>query len=95
MARFRLPHFLLAVTDETAYTRTRNGQSGYIRGVEVGGQYTFDWLPSVLSGLGVAGNYTYVESKAERDATRADYDCGYNGLSPHSANGSVFYEKHL
>ncbi|MBW6530361.1 TonB-dependent receptor [Sphingomonas sp. RRHST34] len=75
-------------------TRTRNGQSGYIRGVEVGGQYTFDWLPSVLSGLGVAGNYTYVKSKAERDASLADYDCGYNGLSPHSANGSIFYEKY-
>ena len=71
-------------------TRTRNGQTGYIRGIEVGGQYTFDWLPSVLSGFGVAGNYTYVESKAERDSSLADYECGYNGLSPHSANGSVF-----
>ncbi|MBW6533275.1 TonB-dependent receptor [Sphingomonas sp. RRHST34] len=75
-------------------TRTRNGQTGYIRGIEVGGQYTFDWLPSVLSGFGVAGNYTYVESKAERDSSLADYECGYNGLSPHSANGSVFYEKY-
>ena len=75
-------------------TRTRNGQTGYIRGIEVGGQYTFDWLPSVLSGFGVAGNYTYVESKAERDSSLADYECGYNGLSPHSANGSVFFEKY-
>ncbi len=75
-------------------TRTRTGQTGYIRGIEVGGQYTFDWLPSVLSGFGVAGNYTYVDSKAERDSALADYDCGYNGLSPHSANGSVFFEKY-
>jgi TonB-dependent receptor len=75
-------------------TRTRNGQTGYIRGIEVGGQYTFDWLPSALSGFGVAGNYTYVESKAERDSSLADYECGYNGLSPHSANGSVFFEKY-
>ncbi|WP_082439118.1 MULTISPECIES: TonB-dependent receptor [unclassified Sphingomonas] len=75
-------------------TRTRNGQTGYIRGIEVGGQYTFDWLPSVLSGFGVAGNYTYVDSKAERDSALADYECGYNGLSPHSANGSVFFEKY-
>ncbi|MBB5709750.1 TonB-dependent receptor [Sphingomonas xinjiangensis] len=74
-------------------TRTRNGQTGYIRGVEVGGQYAFDWLPGFASGFGVTGNYTYVNSKAERDQALADYECGYNGLSPHSANGSVFYEK--
>jgi len=74
-------------------TRTRNGQNGYIRGVEVGAQYAFDWLPGFASGFGVTGNYTYVNSKVERDQTLADYDCDYNGLSPHSANGSVFYEK--
>jgi TonB-dependent receptor len=74
-------------------TRTRNGQTGNIRGVEVGGQYAFDWLPGALSGFGVTGNYTYVASKAERDQTLNDYECGYNGLSPHSANGSLFYEK--
>ncbi|KQU56046.1 hypothetical protein ASG67_08240 [Sphingomonas sp. Leaf339] len=74
-------------------TRTRNGQTGYIRGIEVGGQYALDWLPGFASGFGVAGNYTYVESKAKRDVSLIDYDCGYNGLSPHSANGSVFYEK--
>ncbi|HTG37646.1 TonB-dependent receptor [Sphingomonas sp.] len=74
-------------------TRTRNGQTGYIRGIEIGGQYAFDWLPGFASGFGVAGNYTYVDSTVERDQTLADYDCGYNGLSPHSANGSAFYEK--
>lgn len=74
-------------------TRTRNGQGGNIRGVEVGGQYAFDWLPGFASGFGVAGNYTYVASRVERDQVLADFDCGYNGLSPHSANGSVFYER--
>ncbi|MDJ0278552.1 TonB-dependent receptor [Sphingomonas sp. 2R-10] len=74
-------------------TRTRNGQSGRIAGVEVGGQYTLDRLPGVLSGFGVAGNYTYVTSSVERGAGASALDCGYNGLSPHSANGSVFYEK--
>jgi len=74
-------------------TRTRNGQTGYIRGIEVGGQYSFDFLGGFASGFGVAGNYTYVDSKANRDTTLSDYDCGYNGLSPHSANGSIFYEK--
>ncbi|MBB4086971.1 TonB-dependent receptor [Sphingomonas carotinifaciens] len=75
-------------------TRTRNGQSGSIAGVEVGGQYTLDSLPGILSGLGVAGNYTYVSSNVDRGSgTASNAGCGYNGLSPHSANGSVFYEK--
>ncbi len=78
-------------------TRTRNGQSGSIAGVEVGGQYTFDRvLPGALSGFGVAGNYTYVSSNVDRvegSGTNTN-NCGYNGLSPHSANGSVFYEKY-
>ncbi len=75
-------------------TRTRNGQSGKIKGVEVGGQYSFDALGGFASGFGVTGNYTYVSSSAQRDQTLTDYPCGYNGLSPHSANGSVFYEKY-
>ncbi|MEH3105098.1 MAG: TonB-dependent receptor [Sphingomonas phyllosphaerae] len=74
-------------------TRTRNGQTGSIAGVEIGGQYAFDKLPGALSGLGVAGNYTYVTSSVSRNSGTSDTQCGYNGLSPHSANGSVFYEK--
>lgn len=75
-------------------TRTRNGQSGTIKGIEVGGQYSFDALGGFASGFGVTGNYTYVASSVQRDQTLADFACGYNGLSPHSANGSVFYEKY-
>lgn len=75
-------------------TRTRNGQTGTIKGVEVGGQYSFDALGGFASGFGVTGNYTYVSSSAQRDQTLTDYGCGYNGLSPHSANGSVFFEKY-
>jgi iron complex outermembrane recepter protein len=75
-------------------TRTRNGQTGKIKGIEVGGQYSFDALGGFASGFGVTGNYTYVSSSAKRDQALSDYPCGYNGLSPHSANGSIFYEKY-
>ena len=73
--------------------RTRNGEKGSISGLEIGGQYAFDPSDGMLSGFGVAGNYTYVTSKVQRAANSPAADCGYNGLSPHSANGSVFYEK--
>ncbi|WP_165799657.1 TonB-dependent receptor [Sphingomonas oleivorans] len=75
-------------------TRTRNGQSGTIKGIEIGGQYSFDALGGFASGFGMTGNYTYVSSTAKRDRVLADYSCGYNGLSPHSANGSLFFEKY-
>ncbi|WP_313535292.1 TonB-dependent receptor [Sphingomonas sp.] len=75
-------------------TRTRNGQTGTIKGIEVGAQYSLDALGGFVGGFGVTGNYTYVASNAKRDQTLSDFACGYNGLSPHSANGSVFYEKY-
>ncbi len=76
-------------------TRTRNGQSGSIAGVEIGGQYALDGLGGIATGFGVAGNYTYVTSNVDRGSGQAsNAGCGYNGLSPHSANGSVFYERY-
>lgn len=75
-------------------TRTRNGATGSVTGVEVGGQLTADSLSSgFIGGFGVAGNYTYVSSSAKRTAT-INNSCGYNGLSPHSANGSLFFQKY-
>ncbi|TCP35080.1 TonB-dependent receptor [Sphingomonas sp. BK235] len=76
-------------------TRTRNGQTGSIAGVEIGGQYSLDKAGGFVSGFGVAGNYTYVTSNVDRGTGQAsNAGCGYNGLSPHSANGSLFYEKY-
>ncbi|MBD8546731.1 TonB-dependent receptor [Sphingomonas sp. CFBP 8760] len=75
-------------------TRTRNGATGSVAGVEVGGQLTADRLTSgFFGGFGVAGNYTYVSSTAKR-AAATNNSCGYNGLSPHSANGSLFFQKY-
>lgn len=74
-------------------TRTRNGQKGSVAGIEVGGQYSFDKLPGFFGGFGVSGNYTYVTSTAKRSEDQNN-SCGYNGLSPHSANGSLFFQKY-
>jgi TonB-dependent receptor len=40
-----------------------NGAKGRASGVEIGYQQYFDKLPGVLSGFGVSGNYTYIDSK--------------------------------
>lgn len=86
------------VVDETVSvnfqdTRTRNGESGSITGVELAAQKTFDNLPGFWSGLGAAANYTYVTSNIDRDPNSGASDCDYNGLSPHTFNISGFYEK--
>ncbi|WP_267434661.1 TonB-dependent receptor [Sphingomonas sp. GM_Shp_1] len=75
-------------------TRTRNGATGSVAGVEVGAQLTADRISSgFFGGFGIAGNYTYVSDTAKR-AANTNSACGYNGLSPHSANGSLFYQKY-
>lgn len=40
-----------------------NGAGGRARGMEVGFQQYFDKLPGLLSGFGVSGNYTYINSR--------------------------------
>ena len=39
-----------------------NGARGRASGIEIGYQQYFDKLPGLLSGIGVSGNYTYIDS---------------------------------
>lgn len=41
-----------------------NVTKGYVRGLEIGGQKFFDFLPGPLAGLGIAANYTRANSDA-------------------------------
>jgi len=78
------------VTYNFADTRSRNGNSGSITGAELATQYAFDDT-SVLSGFGVAANYTYVDSVVK---TKSPTDCSsLEGLSKNSYNINGFYEK--
>ncbi len=45
-----------------AITAPVNGAKGRARGIEVGYQQYFDKLPGWLSGFGLSGNYTYIDS---------------------------------
>lgn len=76
-------------------TRTRNGSSGSVSGLEIGGTYAFDDSRGWLSGFGVNGSYTRVESQTLRSSSSGlQASCGYPGLSPNNYSGAVFYEKH-
>ncbi|WP_347304617.1 TonB-dependent receptor (plasmid) [Croceibacterium sp. TMG7-5b_MA50] len=71
--------------------RPRNANDGRIRGVEASYQQFFDFLPGILSGLGVRGAYTFVDSALEvqGQANRVPAD----QLSRHSFNVTGIYDR--
>ncbi|WP_343518584.1 TonB-dependent receptor [Sphingomonas sp.] len=72
-------------------SRPFNELGGKIKGLEVGGQTFFDFLPGLLSGFGVQANYTFVDSKT--DTAVAGLQVPIANLSKHSFNTSLIYEK--
>ena len=74
----------------------KNGTGAKIKGIELGYNQTYDFLPGKFSGLGVSINYTYQNSEKEKQ------EIGTTGfftqplpqtLTPeHSANSTVFWE---
>jgi TonB-dependent receptor len=42
-----------------------NGAKGRVTGLELGYQQYFDKLPGALSGFGISGNYTYIDSRLD------------------------------
>jgi TonB-dependent receptor len=75
--------------------------SGKVKGFEIAYQQTLDFLPGLLSGFGLSGSYTYIDSKG-LPVVRSDtgpatnFDFGrlpLEQLSKHVVNAQVFYEK--
>jgi TonB-dependent receptor len=73
--------------DPYLVTRPYNTGASTIRGVEVGYQQFYDFLPGWLSGLGLQANYTYVDSEVEKSRLPLA------GLSKNSYNVIGMYEK--
>lgn len=71
--------------------RPQNANPADIKGLEIGYQQFYDFLPGWLSGFGLQANYTYVDSETP------DANLGKNmplqNLSKHSANLVGMYEK--
>lgn len=72
-------------------TQRVNGDSGWLRGLELAWQQTFDWLPSPWDGFGVYANYTYTESEGELPFGLGKTELP--GSSRNNVNFAVFYEK--
>lgn len=67
-------------------------------GFEVTGSHAFTWLPAPLDGFGVTGGYNYVDADFEfpdPSAVGPYVDpANLRGLSKHTVNGSLYWEKH-
>jgi hypothetical protein len=77
-----------------AINRPINGDDEVtIDGLEIGGQYAFDFLPGPFNGLGVLANFTYQKDKGFKGTNRLTNELlPFPGLSRKSYNVSLYYE---
>ena len=79
-------------------------ENGKIKGFELAYQQTYDFLPKPLDGLGIAANYTYIESEGlpntflntgepVNPSTVPPGNLPLEQLSKHNVNATIFYEK--
>lgn len=67
-----------------------NGDSGTVKGYEIGYTQFYDFLPAPFNGLGLQANYTYVDSSAPTSVS--GYTASLPQLSRHSYNLIGMYE---
>ena len=81
------------VIDGTTYqvSRPRNANTANVKGMEIGYQQFYDFLPGWLSGFGLQANYTYVDSQT-LDTTLAA-KVPLQSLSKNSGNIVAMYER--
>lgn len=75
-------------------TRPINGTDDVtIDGLEIGGQYAFDFLPAPFNGFGLLANYTYQKDKGFKGTNLLTGEIlPFPGLSRKSYNVSLYYE---
>jgi TonB-dependent receptor len=83
-------------TDTFTVNQPINSDGGNLKGVEVGLQLPFQFLPAPFDNFGMLANYTYVSSKVDYPASAAANAAILRddliGLSRHTANGTIYYE---
>ena len=81
------------VFDGVSYSvsRPRNVGEATLKGVEVSGQYFFDFLPGALSGVGLQGAFTLADSKIGGNDVLAGNPL--QGVSKYNYTAGLLYEK--
>lgn len=74
-------------------TRPQNGEDAVIKGWEVAALHSFDYLPGVLSGFGVQGSLTLIDSESEFDPELSNSVFSVEGLSDKALSAVLFYDK--
>ena len=74
-------------------SRPRNTGKGELKGVEVGTQMFFDFLPGPLAGFGVQANFTYADGEVEAPG-RPGVMQAINPVSKYSYNLIGIYERY-
>ncbi|MFM5884954.1 MAG: TonB-dependent receptor, partial [Novosphingobium sp.] len=85
-------------TLEAEYRGPFNAAGGRLKGVELAYQQTYDFLPGILGGLGSQLSYTYVDAGDFQNLNTGSAGAYANlqplaGVSKHTVNAVVFYEK--
>jgi TonB-dependent receptor len=78
----------------TEVTTWDDNGDGYLAGFELGFQKRLSFLPGLLNGLGIEGNYTYADSKVKQIREGNEYEGRLQNQPKHTANGGLFYEKY-
>jgi len=83
----------VTIDGTSGYTLSQplNSGKGTVKGIETGYQQFFDFLPGVLSGLGLQANFTFVDSNAPTSI--AGLTAALPQLSKYSYNVAGIYEK--
>jgi iron complex outermembrane recepter protein len=75
-----------------AFTQPANGNSASVRGVEMGLQSPFYFLPGAFSNFGGIINYTYADSEASITDATGSRSTALPGLSKNSINAVLYYD---
>lgn len=70
-----------------------NGTGGYVRGVEVSGQFDGNLLSDKLDGFGFLGSFSWTDTSIKPDGPGTAMTATLPGLSKAVADATLFYEK--
>jgi phosphoribosylformimino-5-aminoimidazole carboxamide ribotide isomerase len=77
-----------------SFTGPVNGQGGFVRGIELGYNQSFDFLPAPFDRFGLVANYSYTESQIDFVAANSGtaIELPLPGLSENVVNTTLYYE---